>query len=149
MSVSPSRRRLLQAAVLSPVLSPVVAACTSGPSKPKRIDPDVALRTAAVARERELVDRYRAAAASSSSDVATRIAGLAEEHEEHLRALGGAAAPPPRPPTPRVPTRALLATPVRGAGAAHAAGALHASRPLAAVLASLAACEASHLVVLA
>jgi hypothetical protein len=148
MSVSPSRRRLLQGALLSPLL----AACTSEPETPRRVHPDVALRSAAVARERARVERYRAAAASSSSEIAARTAGLAEEHEEHLRSLGAplSGATPAATPSPGpVPTLAQLVAAERAASAGHAAAALHASRPLAAVLASLAASEASHVVVLA
>ncbi|MDX6198172.1 MAG: hypothetical protein QOJ79_1323 [Actinomycetota bacterium] len=145
MSVSPSRRRLLQAALVCPVL----AACTDEPAQPARIDPDVALRAAAVARERALVDAYRAAAGSSSSAVAARTAGLAEEHEQHLAALR---APSPSASTSSapaaVPTLTQLLVAERAAAGAHAAAAVRASRDLATVLASLAASEASHAVVL-
>jgi hypothetical protein len=148
MRLSASRRRLLQAALLSPV----IAACTrKEPGGPVRVDPDVALRAAAVARERALIDRYRAAAASSSSAIAGRIAGLAQEHEQHLAALGVPSAAPSAssaPTPPPVPTLAQLAAAERTAAADHAAAALRASRPLAAVLASLAASEASHAAVL-
>ncbi|MBK5306650.1 MAG: hypothetical protein JJD92_08200 [Frankiaceae bacterium] len=153
MSVTPSRRRLLQAAMLSPAL----VACTGASREPRPVHPDVALRAAAIARERALIERYRAAAASSASTVATRIAGLAEEHEAHLAALSrstpGALSPSPTTSPPaaliRVPTLAQLVAAERAAATAHAADALKASRELAAVLASLAASEASHLVVLA
>jgi hypothetical protein len=148
MSVSPSRRRLLQAALVSPVL----AACTSsGDDRSESVDPDVAIREAAIARERSLVEHYRAAAASSSSDIATRTAGLLEEHEQHLLALNApTAAPSPsvtRAPLP-VPTLAQLVAAEHVAAGAHAGAATRASRSLAAVLASLAASEASHAVVL-
>ena len=146
MSVSPSRRRLLQATALLPV-----AACTSRPSKQEPVDPDVALREAAVARERALIERYRAAA-SSASEVGTRIAGLAEQHEEHLAALGASTAAQSASAAataPAVPTLAQLVAAERAAAGAHAAAALTASRPLAEVLASLAASEAAHVVVLA
>jgi hypothetical protein len=148
MSVTPSRRRLLQAALLSTA----AAACTRGRSQPMPVDPDVALRAAAVARERALIERYQAAAASSASSVATRIAGLAAEHEAHLAALGvpspGPTQPGSSPSLIRVPTLAQLVAAEREAAAAHAGGALTASRGLAAVLASLAASEASHVVAL-
>lgn len=148
MSVSPSRRRLLQAALLAPV---VTACTTQGSPDRGQPDPDAAIRASAIARERGLVDSYRAAAASSSSKVASKTAGLAEEHEEHLAALR-APAPTPAASSPpaagSVPTLAELAAAERAAAGAHAAAALHASRPLAAVLASLAASEASHAVVL-
>src|SRR5690348_11537499 len=115
MSLSPSRRGLLQAALLSPV----VAACTSNrQDRSRQVDPDVALRAAAIDRERALIEHYRAAAASSSSAVAARTAGLAEQHEQHLTAL---AAPSPAPSTsasptpPPVPTLRQLAAAERAA----------------------------------
>jgi hypothetical protein len=147
MSLSASRRRLLQAALLSPV----VAACTRNGPRPAPVDPDDALRRAAVARERALVESYQAAAASSSSAVAAAIGPMVAEHTQHLATLGaGSPAPSPSsPPTaPLVPTLAQLAAAERAAAAEHAADALRASRPLAAVLASLAASEASHPVAL-
>src|SRR5690349_19097309 len=107
MSVSPSRRRLLQAGLLVPVLT----ARPREQPRPGPEHPDVALRAAAIARERALIERYQAAAASSSSTIATRIAGLAAEHEAHLAALG-AASPTPSPVSSpgliRVPTLAQL-----------------------------------------
>jgi hypothetical protein len=147
MSVSPSRRRLLQVALLSPV----VVACTSEDRNgPTRVDPDVAIRRAAIDRERALIERYQAAAASSSSRIAALVAPMLAEHEQHLAALD---APSPTPsatattaPPPAVPTLAQLAAAERSAAAAHAGGAVAASRSLAAVLASLAASEASHAV---
>jgi hypothetical protein len=147
VSVSPSRRRLLQAAALAPV----VAACTSnGSDEPEPVDPDVAIRASAIARERALIGQYRAAAASSSAQVASKIAGLAEQHEQHLAALG-APSPGPTPSgatTLALPTLTRLAAAEHAAAAAHATAALHASSSLAALLASLAASEASHAVVL-
>lgn len=146
MTVSPSRRRLLQAALLSPTL----AACMSrADDRPAPIDPDVAIRAAAIARERALVEQYLAVTASSSAVVA-QTAGLLAEHEQHLAALD-AATPSPSATARQSPvaTLAQLAAAEHAAAGAHAADALRASRPLAAVLASLAASEASHAVVLA
>ena len=148
MSVSPSRRRLLQAALLSPV----VAACTSKVAdRPVRVDPDVAIRAAAIARERDLLARY-AGVGDVPPSVARRLAGIRAEHEQHLAALV--------PPAPSPGASALgpaviatastreLVTAERLAAAGHAAAALAASRPLAVLLASLAGSEASHAVVL-
>lgn len=134
MSASPSRRRLLQAAVLVPV-----AACTSTPSRPAKVDPDVALRAAAVERERGLLARYDAAPPSPV------VAAIRAEHEQHLTALG---APSPAPTAPPPASGSLVAA-ERAAAAGHAADAMKASPALAAVLASLAASEASHPVALA
>jgi hypothetical protein len=151
MSLTPSRRRVLQAALLAPALAPVASACTSRPSQPEPVDPDVALRQAAVARERTLVDLY-AAAEGSSPARAAQLALVRAEHEQHLAALGA----PSSGPSASSGTARTLAAPLprtltaaeRAAAQAHAADALLASRPLAAVLASLAASEASHPVVL-
>ena len=149
MSVSPSRRRLLQAAMLAPV----AVACTPERPDQEPAHPDVALRAAAIAREQALIQRYLAAAASSASAVAGRIAGLAEEHAAHLAALEASSPGFTPTATPsagliRVPTLAQLVAAERAAAAAHAADALKASRSLAAVLATLAASEASHVVAL-
>ncbi|MCU1592254.1 MAG: hypothetical protein JWP11_3510 [Frankiales bacterium] len=145
MSVSPSRRRLLQAALLSPV-----AACTShAPQTPAALDPDVALRQAAIARERQLLELYSSAVESSPALAAT-LGAIRAEHEEHLAAL----APPATSASPVAPRVLPAVHPValvaaeRSAASAHAAAALLASRPLAALLASLAASEASHPVAL-
>jgi hypothetical protein len=142
MSVTPSRRRLLQTLLLAPV----VAGCTDDKPSRRSVDsPDVALRQAAIARERALIAHYRSAAAPS-----TVLAAVAADHEAHLRALGAGPAEPSTSPAPSgAPTTpAALATEERRAAAAHAAAALDASPSLAALLASLAACEASHVVAL-
>jgi hypothetical protein len=148
MSASPSRRRLLQAALLSPV----AAACTTKRDKDDGpVDPDVAIRAAAVAREERLLDLY-SAAAPSTPGVAGTLASIRAEHEAHLAALR------PRPASPSASTGSPRSLPAvapralvhaeRAAAAEHAAAALTASRPLAALLASLAGSEASHAVVL-
>ena len=151
MSLTPSRRRVLQAAVLAPVVTSLASACTSHGSRPEPVDPDVALRAAAVAREQSLLDLYTAAEGSSPA-LAAQLALVRAEHEQHLAALG---APSPGPSASSGTARTLaaplprtLAAAERAAAQAHAAGALLASRPLAAVLASLAASEASHPVAL-
>jgi hypothetical protein len=145
MSASPSRRRLLQAALLSPV----AAACTTKRDKDDGpVDPDVAIRAAAVAREERLLDLYSAAAPG----VAGTLASIRAEHEAHLDALRPrSASPSASTGSPRsLPAVALpaLVRAERAAAAEHAAAALTASRPLAALLASLAGSEASHAVVL-
>ncbi|MCA1711168.1 MAG: hypothetical protein LC789_05825 [Actinobacteria bacterium] len=133
MSAALSRRSLLAGLAAAPV-----AACSSSAERPAPVDPDVALRAAAVAREVDLVALYDALPPSPVH------AALRAEHVEHLRALGSAlpSVRPPHPDPQPVPAE-------RAAAAAHAADALRASRPLAAVLASLAASEASHPVALA
>ena len=145
VSASPSRRRLLQALLLTPV----AAACTSeGAKRPAPVDPDDRIRALAIARERALIEHYRATA--TTPQIAAKTAGLAEQHEQHLAALGAPSPSPSSSPTPAPlpPTVAQLAAAEHAAAVAHAAAALHASRSLAAVLASLAASEASHAVVL-
>jgi hypothetical protein len=146
VSVSPSRRQLLQGAVLLPAL----AACSSPPGRPAASDPDVPLRAAAVDRERTLLAQYDAAA-SSSPPLAARVAVVREEHARHLAALLGQAptASPATSPAAAAPTLAQLVAAEHAAATAHAAGAVSASRPLAGLLASLAASEASHPVALA
>jgi len=141
MSAPVSRRRLLQAALVVPA----AAACTSYDTRPARIDPDVALRADAVARERLLIARYDAAVPTPA------VASIRAEHEQHLAALGArlpSASPAPSgPAAPAVPVAALVSA-ERAAAAEHVAAALQASPALAAVLASLAASEASHPVAL-
>jgi hypothetical protein len=155
MSLTPSRRRLLQATVLPP-LAWLTSACTPTRRRPGAVDPDVALRQAAIAREESLVAGYTAANLSSPA-VAMQVAGVVADHRQHLLALGvagpptGSAAPampgPTAAPGP-APTLAQLSAAERAAAAQHGADALLASPRLAAVLASLAASEASHPVAL-
>ena len=142
-----------RAALALPVL--LVAACTedspSPPSPP--VDPDVALVAAAVAREQALLGAY-AGLARATPRSARLLTALSLDHETHLAelttALPASGTPTPTPtgaPAPRVTlpaVRRLLRTTER----AHADAVLLASPRLAPVLASLAACEASHLVLL-
>ena len=147
----PSRRQVLAAGLVLPL-----AGCTGsspGPAPspaPVPVDPDVALRAAAVERERALLAAYDEVLADASSP---GLLALRAEHAEHLAALEpGAAVPPvPAPAGGDLPGRAAtrLRAAEREAAAAHAADALPASRGLAALLASLAAAEAAHGVVLA
>lgn len=135
-----SRRALLGLAAALPL-----AACTSDDGPPPAPDPDDLLRDAAVARERALLAMYDGQTALSPA-----LAGVRAEHAEHLAALLGAAttAEPSAAPSAPVAVAALVAA-EREAAAAHGSAALEASRELAGVLASLAASEASHAVVLA
>lgn len=140
MSVSPSRRRLLQTLLLAPV----AAACSrSKHEQPATEDPDVALRAAATVREQALIAAYRSAATASSA-----VAAVLADHEEHLRVLGSASPTPSAAPAGAPVPAGRLAAQERQAAAAHAAAALDASPSLAALLASLAASEASHAVAL-
>ena len=158
-----TRRQLLGAGALL-----LVAGCREAPTPATPpVDPDDALRAAASERERVLLRAYDAALLAAPS-LAARLAPLRAEHVEHLTALAGprasggpvaqaptgspaASAPPaPAPPAP-APPAAVLAGLVRAeqsAAAGHGGAVGGASRPLAALLAVLAASEASHPVVL-
>lgn len=154
----PTRRALLLAAA-----GAALAGCTDGaapvPAPPAPVDPDVALREAAVARERALLRSYDAVLLALPS-LAQRLLPVREEHAAHLDALTGpqpAAGPSPSaaPGAPAVPPPATAAAALAGlaaaeaqASTAHARDVPAASRGLAGLLASLAASEASHPVVL-
>jgi hypothetical protein len=134
--VQPTRRTVLvgSAAALS-------AACTSGgKAAPAPIDPDVAISAAAVAREQALLASYDAAIAATPA-LAAKLGPLRADHLAHLTALGGSY-------TPGTASAQDLKALERTTAAAHSAAVLTASRRLAPLLASLAAAEASHLVVL-
>lgn len=128
-------------------LAPAAVACTSSsePDRPAPVDPDVALRAAAVVRERALLAAYDAALAARPDDA--RLAPLRAEHQAHLEALEGAS--PSGTPSPAAAAPVDLAAAEREAAAAHAAATAQASPGLAALLAQLAASEASHPVALA
>ncbi len=86
----PSRRTVLLGALAVPL-----AACTDDaapPAPPPPVDPDVALRAAAVAREQSLVAAYDAVLAAVPAEAA-RLTALRAEHLAHLEALGAPAAP--------------------------------------------------------
>lgn len=149
---------MLAAGLLVPLAGCTGAAPDPSPSpSPKLVDPDVALRAAAVERERGLLAAYDEALAADPSR-ATLLAPLRAEHAAHLGALEVAAMAPPstspdsssRPGAAAVRTAtARLRSVERRAAAEHAADALPASRALAQLLASLAAAEAAHAVALA
>jgi hypothetical protein len=157
--VNLTRRRALTAGALA--VPALAAACTSKrqatPAPP--VNPDDALRAAALVRERTLVAAYRDALAGVPT-LQGKLGPLLADHETHLAALGEASATasstvaPSTPVASRVtPTTAAAAlAKLRSlehtAAAAHATAAITASRRLAATLASLAACEASHRVAL-
>ncbi|MGZ6825430.1 MAG: hypothetical protein ACXVGH_01450 [Mycobacteriales bacterium] len=162
-----------RAALLSGGLSlgaGLLTACTSRSrprATPRPVDPDTALRDAAVSRELALLATYDDLLATSPA-LAPRLGALRAEHEEHLHALGQAlpsstpsstpsTAPSTTPST--TPSATPSASPLpgglvrlraleRSTAEAHAAAALTASRRLAPALASLAASEASHAAVL-
>lgn len=156
---APSRRAFLAAGLLLPL-----AACARAADPDPPPDPDLALRATSVARERELLALYDRALAAEPAR-ATLLTALRDEHAAHLTALLGAPATPTSTAlTPAVPGGATPLGPVPAAGpvalndlnaaevaaaAAHADGVPAASRPLAAVLATLSAAEASHAVALA
>ena len=129
-----------------------LTACTSSdgpPSPPAPPDPDLALRAAAVARERDLIQAYDAALLAVPA-LADRLPALRAEHLAHLTALGavpGSPSPTVTPGSAEVQL-ARLRTAERAAGAGHTAGLPTASIALAVVLATLAASEAAHEVAL-
>lgn len=137
-----SRRHALGSAAAA-----LLAACTSRPRPARTVDPDDALVAAAVLRELALLDGYDAAAAAAPT-LRARLAPLRANHVAHLAALGHAE--PTSGPAPVVATRKpaqvlqQLRVQEHTAAAAHAEASVTASRTLAATLASLAACEASH-----
>ncbi len=154
-----SRRSALAAAGLLGA-----AACTgaSPAPAPRPVDPDVALRQDAISRERALLARYDALLAADPA-LRARLAPVRSEHERHLEALGQPPAPSGSAVAPAVPSAVAPAVPSATAGTptlaaliqaerttatAHAAATATASPGLAAVLAQLAASEASHPVAL-
>ncbi len=163
---TPSRRSVVLAGLVAPLVactraaqppapaagSSPAGATTPAPGPPVQPDGDAPVRAAAVARERRLLVAYDAALAADPG--ARDLAALRQEHVAHLLALGAGPPAPPRGGGRRRDRRAAeraragLARAERGAADEHARDLLTASRGLAAVLASLAAAEASHLVVL-
>ena len=164
----PTRRAVLLAVPAAVALA-ALSSCSSGhdaPAPPPAAEPDVALRAAAVARERVLIRAYDAALLAVPS-LTDRLLVLRAEHHTHLTALGAApgspAASPAAPgpalllpsplplPAPGVATARLagLRSAERVAGSGHTADLRTASAGLAVVLATLAASEAAHEVALA
>lgn len=151
--MQPTRRQALAAGTV--VLASAAAGCTTDRHpRPAARTPDDALREAAVARERELVAAYTLALQALPQH-SPLLAALLGDHSAHLARLVPAPAPtptasatPPTAPTSPKPSLRALALLERDAARAHATAVVAASRELAAVLASLAACEASHAAVL-
>ncbi len=153
----PTRRELLGAGGLL-----LLTACTERAAPaPAPIDPDVALREAAVARERSLLQAYDAVLLVLPA-LGERLLPVRAEHVAHLTALTGpapadtpsasasAGSGPAAVPLPQTAAAALasLVQAERATATAHAGDVPAASRPLAALLAALSASEASHAVVL-
>jgi len=157
----PTRRALLGTGGLL-----LLSACTERAAPaPAPIDPDVALREAAVARERSLLQAYDAVLLVLPA-LGERLLPVRAEHVAHLTALTGpaptampsasagpsaaAGSGPAAVPVPQTAALALtgLAQAERATATGHAGDVAAASRSLAALLASLSASEASHTVVL-
>ena len=144
--MQPTRRQALLAGTVA--VAAGAAACTAERTpRQSSPTPDDALREAAGARERALVDAYAAALRAHPQHTAL-LAPLLGDHATHLAALGSSPAPSASPALTPAPSLRQLAAQERAAATAHAGAALTASRDLAALLASLAACEASHAAVL-
>ena len=133
-----------------------LASCTSGgdtPVAPAPVNPDVALRAAAVLREQTLIRAYDAALLAAPA-LGDRLRALRGEHLTHLGALDAPPESLPTSPAPAVTPAtpaahlARLRSAERVAGAGHTADLRTASADLAVVLATLAASEASHEVAL-
>lgn len=162
--VDEGRRRLLALVAGVPALGVALAACGADP-RPKAapgprapLDADVKLRWLAVHREQTLLALH-AATVAAHPDLAARLQPLTAHHDEHLAALrddgplpyGADAAPAAAPSVAAEPGAALaaVAEAERAAADAGVLAALTAAGPrLAAVLASVAAAEAGHRVVL-
>jgi hypothetical protein len=152
---------MLAAALTVPLLA---AGCSKGfgaLGTPPTPAPEVAVLTGAIAAERALIARYQAVLGRLPTLAATMNPLLAEHHA-HLAALTarlvpGAARPSPTPTAsqapPAVPGSTTAATAGLGAAEQAAAGRLlghlvQVSPPLAQLLASIAASEATHAAVL-
>ena len=162
--MTPGRRT-----VLAGIGASLLAACTSRPRRsrpePVPVDPDVALRAGAVAREQALIAALdRSLTILTGTPAGTTLAQLRADHAVHLQALVQASAttsPTSTAPPAAAPTSSRPASPAtqmtyrraqaareKAAATAHAAAARSASGPLAALLAQLAASESAHAVVL-
>jgi hypothetical protein len=157
---------------LAGLLTPALTSCTDDaavPAGPPPPDPDVVAADRAAVVERRLLAAYDAALVLAP-ELAERLLPLRADHVEHLAALGLPETPEPPPadpsagpaatpsPAPAVPAPPLPAEPgallaalaelERRASINHARGAVLHGRGVAAVLAPLSACEASHVVAL-
>jgi hypothetical protein len=160
----PSRRAMLASAAALPMLAAGckgVGALATPPAPSLR----VRLLERAIRAEGLLVARYRAAVTTGHAPVAPRalLAAVLADHEAHLRLLRSRLIEPPRlasvrpspgPAAPRLPAGragllASLVTAEREAAARQLHELLTAPPSLAQLLASIAACEASHAALLA
>lgn len=99
-----TRRTLLLSGALP------LAACTDAPApRPAPVDPDIALRDAAAARERRLLEDYDAALAAVPS-LAAVLAPLRADHVAHLTALSPTGSPSPDPASTASPRPASTAS---------------------------------------
>ena len=109
------------------------AACRRRSEAPPAVDPDQALRAAALDREQQLLAAYRSVI-SRRPALARQLQPLASDKAAHVAALGAAA-----PVASTVMTVAQLRALERTAATEHGRAAVAASRSLAPVLASLSA----------
>lgn len=129
--MQPSRRSVLVAGALS-----LAAGCRARrPGRPA-IDPDDALRAAALEREQQLLAAYESVLRLHPA-LTPQLRGLAADKAVHVAALGSSA-----PVTSPVTTVAGLQALERSAATAHGRAAVSASRSLAPLLASLSASSA-------
>lgn len=141
-----------------------IAGCLPGrdPAPVAPVDPELRTR-ARIAAEVQAVARHYDAVMASFPAARAELALLAAEHEAHARALLGPRTPTPSPspssssaastPVPDVPdtldaARITLVDAERAASRRRARQAGRASPDLARLLASVAACEAAHAVLL-
>ena len=156
-SVDAGRRQLLLALAGTPLLASALAACADDP-EPKsapapRPDVDVKVRWRAIRGEQNLLALYAAVVAAHPT-LAARLTPLQQHHEDHLAALQaegplpfGATDPPAVSAVPSAAPAALivLRDTEHAQSESRVADCLAAAGPkLAAMLASIAACEAAH-----
>jgi hypothetical protein len=164
--VGQSRRSLLRAGATVVVAGGVgvVAGCTGEPPAPAAPDPITVALTALLKSEQALLASYDAAI-GGHSQLGDRLSGVRADHAAHVKALSALLArrepdPSPSPSTAHAPAdnslgsgssssaRQQLATLERQQATAASAGCMAASGDEAALLASLAAAETSHVEVL-
>jgi hypothetical protein len=156
---APTRRRVL-AGFAAALVTAGVGGCSDRGSRPRPSpvpspppDPDAGLRASVVADKQALLERY-AATARRHPRLAGRLGPLRADHDAHLAALGGrpgpaatgSAAPtvPPVPADPRAAVRALEQAEHAAAASRIAQCVRAVDGELAALIASLGACEAVH-----
>ncbi len=142
----PTRRSVLAGGALG-----LAAACTE-PATPRVVTADERRTKEAAIREEALLSLYEAALAAFPALTAL-LAPLRDDHVQHRKALGGSATPiatasPGSVGKTPVEARLRIAALEKATATSHATQALRAGRALAPLLASLSACEASHVAVL-